>query len=137
MAFLPTAALALLAASACNAALTVQRLDVAPSAAAASSIPVSEYYLPLTGKTTRKGAKTAARAALVQHLAAPNKTFVGPITGAGDDEEYTSAITIGGQSASTECFRMHIAVLTSGQNSRSCACLSDALVYVAECRLQC
>jgi hypothetical protein len=92
---LVSAALLALAASNAHAAHTVQRLAHVPSVAAATDIPPAAHFAPITGRIGASARRRAYKKAVVQH--ATDRVYTGELAGAGFDEEYTTAITVGGQ----------------------------------------
>jgi hypothetical protein len=78
---------------------TVQQFAVEASVPVATTIPQAEYYAPLTGKVAARARRQAYKKELVQHLSGTK--YVGQLSGAGMDEEYTTPITIGGQKVSS------------------------------------
>jgi hypothetical protein len=96
MAVVPAVLLAFSAISTAGASFTAERFALAAPAPAATSIPAAEYVTKISGKVARSDRKKAFRKEVLQHLT--GKTYAGELAGSGFDEEYVTAITIGGQS---------------------------------------
>jgi hypothetical protein len=99
-----SALVALCAISSAAATFTHESFALAPAnALSAAPLPVAEHVVPFTGKTPRRSHKTAALQSLRKGRPSSSTNYTDTLAGSSGDEEYLTAITIGGQSELQLC----------------------------------